>query len=88
MFVTDTIREDAPFDGDDEARDLNRRSHDFYSPPGDDAGDARCGRCDCRPSHVAASWPCGAVIPQQFRVVEHECATVEQPVAALTPTGN
>lgn len=44
----------------DEAR-ANRLTHIFdYSD-----ADTRCLDCDCRPSHVAASYPCGARVPRE-----------------------
>lgn len=30
-----------------------------------DDPDARCWNCDCRPSHAAASYPCGAEVPRE-----------------------
>lgn len=53
-----------PFQGTQEQARLNRETHAFtYS--GFDDGDVRCDRCDCRPSYVAASYPCGEEPPQQ-----------------------
>jgi hypothetical protein len=57
-----------PFSGTPEQRDANFRSHHFaWSNDPDEAGDARCYDCDCRPSHVSANYPCG-VEPPRMRV--------------------
>lgn len=48
-----------PFPGTPEQAQANRDSHQFYGYE-----EVRCDRCDCRPSHVAASWPCGADVPR------------------------
>ena len=49
-----------PWGGTDEERRANEHTH-FYSHPhtGDYDPDVRCSRCDSRPSHKAAEYPCG-----------------------------
>jgi len=58
-----------PFDGTDEERAANRETHFFISFDPDEG--QRCSGCDCRPSHVAADYPCGENPPR---------ATVKQTV--------
>jgi hypothetical protein len=47
-----------PFDGTDEERAANYATHDFSG------ADSRCYICDARPSHYAASYPCGTPVPR------------------------
>jgi hypothetical protein len=51
--------------GSDEAAQANRETHWFITYQYDeDSAETRCSRCDCRPSHIAASWPCGIEPPR------------------------
>jgi hypothetical protein len=52
------------FPGTDEQRRANRNSHNFQCVGDPDDGEVRCASCDCRPSYVSASWPCGAEVPR------------------------
>lgn len=52
----------ARFPGSREERLANFHSHDWWQC---DENEYRCGRCDCRPGHRAADWPCGADIPRE-----------------------
>jgi hypothetical protein len=62
---TYTVNQPVRFPDEDQIA-ANRATHDFYWPwDPDDAGDVRCGRCDCRPSYVSATWPCGADVPRE-----------------------
>lgn len=73
MTKTETYRINRPvaFEGTEEEREANFATHlFFYSMDPNEAGDTRCGNCDCRPSHVAASYPCGTTVPRE--VVEFE----------------
>lgn len=49
-----------PFDGTEEQRRANYRTHRFL-PVG---GEFYCDNCEAKPWHVAASYPCGAFIPR------------------------
>jgi hypothetical protein len=55
------INQPIPFQGSDEERKANRESHNFSY----DYEEVRCFNCDCRPSHRAASYPCGAEVPRE-----------------------
>lgn len=44
------------FEGTQEEKDRNRRSHYFI--------DGRCADCDCRPWGRIAEWPCGVEPPR------------------------
>lgn len=48
-----------PWPGSDEERRANRNTHAFSG-----GSDGRCWRCDCRPGHIAADWPCGTEPPR------------------------
>lgn len=50
------------FQGSVEEAAANRQTHCFDNDPN---GDGRCYDCDCRPTHAAASYSCGAVVPRQ-----------------------
>ena len=52
----------------------NMDSHHFYW---EDEGDTRCGHCDCRPSMVSATWPCGTHVPRGEGIGYMEPAPVE-----------
>ena len=54
----------APFPGTPEEAAANRDTHLFVYDGTPDDADVRCWNCDCRPSHVAASYPCGANVPR------------------------
>ena len=75
-----------PFDGTPEEAEANRASHLFIYTGTDEDMDVRCTGCDCRPSHVAASYPCGAHVPRVVvctdcnRGIKHE-HTPEQTAA-------
>lgn len=60
MFTTSPI----PFDGTPEQAAANRASHDYPYTGGPEDCDIRCMGCDCRPSYVSASYPCGAEVPR------------------------
>ena len=45
-----------PFEGTDEERNRNFRTHAFYGE--------RCDNCDCRPFGRYADYPCGAPVPR------------------------
>jgi hypothetical protein len=49
------------FQGSEEERQTNRDSHNFSY----DYEEVRCFDCDCRPSHVAADYPCGTEPPRE-----------------------
>ena len=49
-----------PFAGTEEERRANRETHAFF----EFMGEIRCGSCDARPSHTAASYPCGTEPPR------------------------
>jgi hypothetical protein len=67
-MTTNTITIDLPvrFSGTAEESAANFRTHAFAW---DDDGDTRCMNCDCRPSHAAASYPCGTEPPRQIVTV-------------------
>lgn len=50
------------FPGTAEEAAANYATHYFSGEPGDE----RCFDCDCRPSHEAASYPCGAHVPREY----------------------
>lgn len=51
-----------PFDGTDEEREANRNTHWWmFTEPGEPQ---RCGECDAKVTHVAASYPCGQNPPR------------------------
>jgi len=56
-----------PFPGTAEQAIANAYTHVF-----DDDPDTRCMNCDCRPSHVAASYPFGEEPPRYVRCTECE----------------
>lgn len=63
---TMTIDRPVRFSGSDEQAAANRLTHSFdYSD-----GDTRCMFCDCRPSHAAASYPCGEQPPREIVEIE------------------
>lgn len=47
----------------------NVATHRFGYTGGPDDGDVRCDDCDCRPSHAAAGYPCGADVPREVITV-------------------
>lgn len=49
-----------PFEGTAEEKTANRNSHIWLS--GD--SDSRCVRCDCKPWHYHADYPCGVEAPR------------------------
>lgn len=51
-----------PFEGGVDEAVANRQTHNFISF---DGMNENCASCDCKPWHVAASYPCGASIPRQ-----------------------
>jgi hypothetical protein len=58
------------FGGTAEQAAANRETHCFdWSDP-----DCRCWNCDCRPSHAAASYPCGQEPPREDVVVTRQVA--------------
>lgn len=62
-----------PWPGSDEERQANRLTHRFSG-----GSDGRCWRCDCRPGHLAADWPCGVEPQRDLLAVPH--AAVEREV--------
>lgn len=50
------------FAGTTEERNANYNSHHFVCFDGEET---RCVYCDSRPSHEAASYPCGADVPRE-----------------------
>lgn len=66
------VNKPIPFDGTEEERKANFNTHCFV--PEDVEGlDFRCSQCDCKPWHVAASFPCGeAEIPRHTVEVSDE----------------
>lgn len=54
------------FQGSEQERERNLASHHFvtYQWSEDDV-ETRCADCDCRPSHVAATYPCGTEPPRE-----------------------
>lgn len=68
-----------PFAGTSEESRINFGTHDFRTWGGDDDMDARCGRCDCKPWHQAAAYPCGTEPKRMVVVTEgaHEWRIVE-----------
>lgn len=58
------------FAGSDEERRANQATHRYYYSGGPDDADVRCDNCDCRPSHAAASYPCGVSVPRETITVE------------------
>lgn len=59
-----TINMPVPFDGTPTEAAANRDSHAYAYTGTDEDMDVRCMWCDCRPSHAAASYPCGANVPR------------------------
>ncbi len=59
------INRPVPFPGSDEKADANFLSHAFHYTGSPEDADIRCDSCDCRPSHVAASYPCGEEPPRE-----------------------
>jgi hypothetical protein len=57
----DTINVPVPFTGTPLERRANFNSHSFVT---DNGADYNCLACDCKPVHVAASYPCGADVPR------------------------
>jgi hypothetical protein len=62
----ETVSVAVPFSGPAAEREANRATHVFDSSD----PDTRCPFCDCRPSHKAASYPCGATVPRELVSVE------------------
>ncbi len=61
--MTKTITRPKPFDGTDEERAANRRTHYWIVT---EPGEARvCSRGDYKEWHAAAEWPCGAFVPRE-----------------------
>lgn len=56
------------FSGTREQADRNYHTHEFDWSLG---GDARCMNCDCRPSNVAADYPCGQEPPREVVIIEY-----------------
>lgn len=50
-----------PFTGTDEQKRANYATHRFTR---DEDGEVRCWNCDCKPWHVAATYPCGVTPPR------------------------
>lgn len=60
------INRPVAFPGTDEERLANNATHNFITNwYGEDSCETRCGDCDCRPSHVAADYPCGTEPPRE-----------------------
>lgn len=53
------------FPGSPAEAQANRDSHAYAYTGGPEDADVRCWHCDCRPSYVSASWPCGAEVPRE-----------------------
>jgi hypothetical protein len=60
-----TINRPVRFGGTEAERDRNFRTHDFHASGDPEDGDVRCWRCDCKPWHAAASYPCGEEPPRE-----------------------
>lgn len=56
MIVYKPVR----FSGTEEERRKNYATHLFFTFD----EEIRCGACDCRPTHVAADYPCGVEPPR------------------------
>lgn len=56
------INRPVKFPGTEAEAAANFATHKFIW--GDD--DTRCWDCDCRPSYISASWPCGAEVPREI----------------------
>ena len=55
----------APFTGSQAEREANYDTHHFHTYQyAEDDFETRCASCDCRPTHVAASYPCGTAPPR------------------------
>lgn len=65
-----TINRPIPFQGSDEEKAENLATHFFDRLPYDDYFDSRCIRCDCKPWHAAALYPCGQEPPRETVSVE------------------
>jgi hypothetical protein len=50
------------FQGTDAEARANYATHVFIY---DEDGDTRCADCDARPTHAAASYPCGTRVPSE-----------------------
>jgi hypothetical protein len=48
------------FPGTPEEIEANLATHIFVGYDGE-----RCLNCDCRPSYISATWPCGAKVPRE-----------------------
>lgn len=61
-----------PFGGTPEEAEANYRTHNFQSWGfGNDFGDTRCTKCDSKPWHKAADYPCGTE-PQRMVIVTRD----------------
>jgi hypothetical protein len=58
-----TIHRPIRFTGTEAQRRTNFNTHLFLYDSFDE--ETRCDVCDCRPSHAAASYPCGAIVPRE-----------------------
>lgn len=58
------------FPGTPEQAAANYRTHYFITNGDPEDGDYRCMDCDCKPGHVAASYPCGTEPPRETIEVE------------------
>ncbi len=75
MTVDSTTYRPVPFEGADDQRTANRATHMFIDHWfGEDSVETRCSNCDCRPSHIAADYPCGAEVPRAPVVVKRVTA--------------
>lgn len=63
-----TINEPVPFEGTEEQKSANFKTHHFVDCCGD--YEYRCSQCDCKPWHKAASYPCGVEPPRRTVVYE------------------
>lgn len=55
-----------PFSGTTDQADVNFSTHDFRTWGYEDDMDSRCARCDCKPWHKAAAYPCGQEPPRML----------------------
>ena len=60
-----TINRPVRFQGTEEQRERNYRSHDWMATGDPEDGDVRCWRCDAKPWHAAASYRCGDEPPRE-----------------------
>ena len=62
-----SINRPVKFQGTDEEKQANRRTHHFSPTDWDEDGpqDYRCMDCECKPGHKAADYPCGTNPPRE-----------------------